>query len=197
MVPFATFVNVGPEYGPSFDKNGKQVAGTGADWLDLEGSPTVPQSELGAGASRFQLYANLGQTWPGCVETRYSASKDYDVDDTPPDPAKPETLFVPAFAHRRAGHAGLRQQLHQVRRQAEGQGQRGEEEALGEIWRRDRCGRQSAAGGLLDRWSSRLGNWLGMPTTARRRSRSTPARPRATASPRGPGTAATCSRSRR
>ena len=25
-------------------------------------------------------------------------NKDYDVDDTPPDPAKPETLFVPAFA---------------------------------------------------------------------------------------------------
>ena len=97
MVPFSAFVNVGPKYGPSFDEKGKQIAGTGASWLDLQGKSSVPQSELGAGASRFQLYANLGQTWPGCVETRYSATKDYDVDDTPPDPAKAETLFMPAF----------------------------------------------------------------------------------------------------
>ena len=97
MVPFSAFVNVGPKYGPSFDKKGKQIAGTGASWLDLRGKASLPQSELSAGASRFQLYTNLGQTWPGCVETRYSATKDYDVDDTPPDPAKPETLFTPAF----------------------------------------------------------------------------------------------------
>jgi Flp pilus assembly protein TadG len=97
VVPFAAFVNVGPTYGPSFTKKGKQVAGSGANWLDLQGQSDVPQSELGAGASRFQIYSNLGQTWPGCVETRYSDSKDYDVDDTPADPAKAETLFIPAF----------------------------------------------------------------------------------------------------
>ena len=98
MVPFATFVNVGPQYGPSFDKDGKQIPGTGAEWLDLEGKSTVPQVELGAGASRFQIYHNLGQNWPGCVETRYYAGKDHDVDDTRPDQAKVETLFVPAFS---------------------------------------------------------------------------------------------------
>ena len=96
-VPFSSFVNVGPNYGPSFDASGKEIDGTGASWLDLRGKASLSQSELSAGASRFQLYTNLNQTWPGCVETRYSATKDYDVDDTPPDPAKPETLFTPAF----------------------------------------------------------------------------------------------------
>jgi Flp pilus assembly protein TadG len=101
MVPFAAFVNVGQEHGPKFTKKGKkgqQVAGTGAPWLDLTATVKVPQSELGTGASRFQLYQNLGKKWPGCVETRYAAGKDLDVDDTTPDPKKPETLFVPAFA---------------------------------------------------------------------------------------------------
>jgi Flp pilus assembly protein TadG len=101
MVPFAAFVNVGPQYGPQFTKKGKikqQVPGTGASWLDLEATVDMPQSELATGASRFQLYANLKKGWPGCVETRYAPGKDYDVDDTTPDPAKPETLFVPTFA---------------------------------------------------------------------------------------------------
>jgi Flp pilus assembly protein TadG len=98
LVPFSSFVNVGPGYGPSFDGNGKQIDGTGAAWLDLEGASPLKQSELGAGASRFQLNANLGQTWSGCVETREQAGKDYDISDAPADPAKPETLFVPAFA---------------------------------------------------------------------------------------------------
>ncbi len=91
VVPFSSFVNVGPGYGPSFDKDGKQIAGTGAKWLDLKGESDIPQSELSAGASRFQLYENLGQKWPGCVETR-------DSTDATADPSKPETLFVPAFA---------------------------------------------------------------------------------------------------
>ena len=97
MVPFAAFVNVGSQYGPSFDKKGKQIEGTGADWLDLYGRSNLPQSELSPGASRFQLYANMNQKWPGCVETRYRDGNDYDVDDTKPDPSKPDTLFVPAF----------------------------------------------------------------------------------------------------
>jgi len=97
VVPFSAYVNVGSGFGPSFDKKGKQIAGTGSPWLDLYGASNVPQSELGPGASRFQVYSNVGQTWPGCVETRYSASKDYDVDDSPADPGKAETLFVPAF----------------------------------------------------------------------------------------------------
>jgi Flp pilus assembly protein TadG len=97
LVPFATFVNVGPQYGPSFDKKGHQIAGTGAGWLDLEGRSQMPQSELTPGASRFQVYSNVGQKWPGCVETRYAAGKDYDVSDTAASYADPQTLFVPAF----------------------------------------------------------------------------------------------------
>lgn len=91
IVPFSSFVNVGPGFGPSFDKDGKQIAGTGAKWLDLKGESDIPQSELSAGASRFQLYENLGQKWPGCVETR-------DPTDDAADASRPETLFVPAFA---------------------------------------------------------------------------------------------------
>lgn len=98
MVPFNNFVNVGGQHGPEFDKKGKQVAGTGAPWLDLKGDAEFPQSELDVGASRFQLYANMGVSWPGCVETRYAAGADYDVDDTVPNAAKPATLFVPALA---------------------------------------------------------------------------------------------------
>lgn len=97
MVPFAAFVNVGPNYGPTFKKE-KQVPGTGADWLDLAGGINIPQSEFTTGASRFQIYKNLGKKWPGCVETRYSPGTDVDVDDTPPNVAKPGTLFIPTFA---------------------------------------------------------------------------------------------------
>src|SRR5690606_24463766 len=79
LIPFSSFVNVGPGFGPSFDLNGKQIAGTGAPWLDLKGESPLKQSELGTGASRFQLYENVGQTWSGCVETREPGSKDYDV----------------------------------------------------------------------------------------------------------------------
>lgn len=98
MIPFATFVNVGPDQGPVFDAKNKQVAGSGKSWLDLNGASPIPQGELTTGASRFQVYKNLGQKWPGCVESRYAAGKDYDVDDTPPSAAKPETRFVPALA---------------------------------------------------------------------------------------------------
>ena len=99
LVPFASFVNVGPQYGPKFDKDGAQIAGTGAAWLDLEGKSTLPQSDLVPGVSRFQLANHLGKPWKGCVETRQrSGGKDYDVADLPADPSKPDTLFVPAFA---------------------------------------------------------------------------------------------------
>jgi Flp pilus assembly protein TadG len=99
LVPFATFVNVGPEHGPEFDKKGKQIKGTGASWLDLEGLSPVPQPDLVPGLSRFQVYHHLGKEWKGCVETRFrDGGKDYDIDDTPGNPSKPETLYVPAFA---------------------------------------------------------------------------------------------------
>ncbi len=99
LVPFATFVNVGPEYGPKFDAQGLQIPGTGAAWLDLEGRSATPQTELSAGASRFQAYHNMGKQWPGCVETRMPAGgKDFDVEDIAASQGDPRTLFVPAFA---------------------------------------------------------------------------------------------------
>ena len=98
LVPFSSFVNVGPQHGPSFNNKGEQIAGTGARWLDLRGESPVRQSELDTGVSRFQLYNNLGQQWNGCVEAREQGSKDYDVTSAPADPSRPETLYVPAFA---------------------------------------------------------------------------------------------------
>ncbi len=99
LVPFASFVNVGAEHGPKFDKDGVQIAGTGASWLDLEGKSTIPQSDLVPGVSRFQIAHHLGKPWKGCVETRpRSGGRDYDVSDLPADPSKPDTLFVPSFA---------------------------------------------------------------------------------------------------
>lgn len=98
VVPFANFVNVGGHHGPEFKKNGKVKNKTGAAWLDLKGEADFPQTELPAGLSRFELLQHLGQTWTGCVETRYSDGKNLDVADIPPNPKKPETLFVPAFS---------------------------------------------------------------------------------------------------
>jgi len=98
LVPFSSFVNVGPEHGPKFDKDGRQIAGTGAKWLDLKGDSPIKQTELAQGVSRFQLYANLGQQWSGCVEARPQAGRDYDVTTASADPVRPESLYVPAFA---------------------------------------------------------------------------------------------------
>ncbi|TGV63820.1 hypothetical protein EN801_047195, partial [Mesorhizobium sp. M00.F.Ca.ET.158.01.1.1] len=42
--------------------------------------------------------------WKGCVEARAGA---YNISDTPPDPAKPDTLFVPYFAPDDPGDAQM------------------------------------------------------------------------------------------
>ncbi|UUP16263.1 TadE/TadG family type IV pilus assembly protein [Nitratireductor thuwali] len=99
LVPFSSFVNVGPQYGPKFDDKGKIIKGTGAEWLDLDGEADIPQIELKPGISRFEVYHNLGQEWKGCVETRYPSKKGaHDVDDTPADKSDKNSYFVPAFA---------------------------------------------------------------------------------------------------
>lgn len=99
LVPFATFVNVGPQYGPEFDRKGRIKKGTGAPWLDLHGKSKIPQVELTAGISRFELFHNLKQEWKGCVETRMPSKHGaHDVDDTPAVASDKSSLFVPAFA---------------------------------------------------------------------------------------------------
>jgi Flp pilus assembly protein TadG len=108
LVPFSTFVNVGAHHGPDFDEKGRQIPGTGADWLDLKGASPVRQVELGTGVSRFQLYHNLGQEWSGCVETRMPGSEDYDVSDAAADPDNAESLYIPAFAIDEPETAGYR-----------------------------------------------------------------------------------------
>lgn len=97
VVPFANFVNVGPEHGPRYDKDGKIIAGSAAPWLDVDGVTPIPQLEL-EGISRFQLFKHLGQDWKGCVETRVAAGgKAHDTDDTAAEAGDAASLFVPAF----------------------------------------------------------------------------------------------------
>ena len=97
LVPFSDFVNVGPQFGPSFNAQGIQNS-DGASWLDLNGDTLVPQLELVTGLSRFQLIKHLGATWPGCVESRIQYNgTNYAATDDEPKASRPETLFVPAF----------------------------------------------------------------------------------------------------
>ena len=99
VVPYAAFVNVGPQYAPDFDETGKVVKGTGADWLDIYGQVKIDQHELPANLSRFEVYHALGVKWPGCVETRDPTKKaDHDVMDTAPTKSDAGSLFVPTFA---------------------------------------------------------------------------------------------------
>jgi len=99
MVPFASFVNVGPQYAPSFDKKGRVDKKTGAWWLDRFGDVKLQQTELIEGVSRFEIYKNLKQTWAGCVETRapYKGVA-YDTADVEPSAKDKQSLFVPSFA---------------------------------------------------------------------------------------------------
>ncbi len=98
VVPFSSMVNVGAQFGPQFGA-GNTVTKQPASWLDILGQSPIVQSDLDPGVSRFALYKHLGTQWQGCVETRpvYNGI-DYGTTDEAPDPLKPETLFVPAFA---------------------------------------------------------------------------------------------------
>jgi len=99
VVPFANFVNVGPQYAPQYNAKGKRIKGTGAAWLDLDGKSPVPQVELMPGLSRFQLFNHLGEEWAGCVETRVPSKKGaHDVADTAAKTNDKRSLFVPAFS---------------------------------------------------------------------------------------------------
>jgi hypothetical protein len=85
LVPFTAAVNVGS-------------ANRDAFWLDLGGLSRLQRENLDllSGQSLFTLLGrivNLG--WGGCVRAR---PEPYDLLDTPPNPAAPDTLFVPYFA---------------------------------------------------------------------------------------------------
>ncbi|TPJ35768.1 pilus assembly protein [Mesorhizobium sp. B2-8-3] len=93
LVPFVTAVDVnGPEFDPS--------------WIDMDGRSSTNGVNFpiigGKRPNHMALFKQLGQTggwnntgWKGCVEARPGA---LNISDTPPDPSKPDTLFVPYFA---------------------------------------------------------------------------------------------------
>lgn len=98
LVPYAGFVNVGPEFGPVINGAGK-VKTPAASWLDQDAMAPIPQSDLPSEFSRFAMFRHLKVDWPGCVETRVANGKAlHDVDDTVPDPTDKQSLFTPSFA---------------------------------------------------------------------------------------------------
>ena len=82
LVPFSNFVNVGP-------------SNATAGWIDQGGNSrsSTYDAYFSEKADRLAIFTKLGKTWPGCVETRPAP---YDVDETTPSTALPDTLFVPA-----------------------------------------------------------------------------------------------------
>lgn len=84
LVPFTSAVNVGTQ-----NKH--------ASWMDANGQSPLHHLEFeNTSLTRYQLYDRISNVeWPGCVESR---AYPMDVNDTPANPANPETLFVPYFA---------------------------------------------------------------------------------------------------
>lgn len=92
LVPFSSTVNVGDDFERDW-------------WLDPDGRSSVhaPTQNFDRAVNRWDLFDALRQRWAGCVEARPSP---YDLDDTPPNPSDPDTLFVPYFAPDEPGNAG-------------------------------------------------------------------------------------------
>ncbi|UCI18102.1 pilus assembly protein [Mesorhizobium sp. B2-1-8] len=106
LVPFVTAVNVN---GDGFDPS----------WIDMDGKSSTNGINFpvidGKRPNHMALFKQLKDTgwaesgwngtgWKGCVEARAGA---YNISDTPPDPAKPDTLFVPYFAPDDPGDAQM------------------------------------------------------------------------------------------
>jgi Mg-chelatase subunit ChlD len=81
VVPFAASVNVG-------------AANKGAAWMDTGGLSPVHFENFADPKSRFDLLAQMGVAWGGCVEVRPSP---HDVTDSEPSTSTPASLFVPMF----------------------------------------------------------------------------------------------------
>lgn len=83
LVPFSNFVKVGSTY-------------SNAAWIDQGGASrsSYYDAYFSTHVDRLATFTSLGVSWPGCVESRPSP---YDIDDTAPTTALPDTLFVPAF----------------------------------------------------------------------------------------------------
>jgi hypothetical protein len=90
LVPFTMTVNVGSAY-------------QSANWIDQNGASPINDEIFSTHANRFTLFQQMGVNWAGCVEQRQSP---YDVQDTPPNPNTPATLFTPFFAPDEPGSSG-------------------------------------------------------------------------------------------
>lgn len=85
VVPFSMTVNIGSAY-------------AGSSFMDVDAKSSVHKeifADKSSAANRFTLLSKMNRTWGGCVESRPAP---YDVQDTAPSIASPDTLFVPFFA---------------------------------------------------------------------------------------------------
>ncbi|WP_417467526.1 pilus assembly protein TadG-related protein [Maricaulis sp.] len=83
LVPFASTVNVGTGYARAW-------------WLDPTALSPLHSENFIPAANRWDVFDSISnRSWIGCVEAR---AIPHDVEDTPPDNAAPETLFLPYFA---------------------------------------------------------------------------------------------------
>jgi Flp pilus assembly protein TadG len=82
LVPFAASVNVG-------------ASRQNAAWIDRTGASPLHFENFAEPKTRFQLLADMGVNWGGCVEVRPSP---HDVTDSVPTAGTPASLFVPMFA---------------------------------------------------------------------------------------------------
>jgi Flp pilus assembly protein TadG len=94
LVPFVTAVNV-------------NATGFKESWIDTaaeapyHGANFEPKSQTHR-YNHLDLFKKLDVKWKGCVEAR---PMPHNLDDTPPDPTNPDTLFVPYFAPDNPGRA--------------------------------------------------------------------------------------------
>ena len=198
VVPFAAFVNVGTEIWPSVRQEGQ----AGRRHRRRLAGPSGRFDGAAVGARRRRqpvpaLQPISGRAGRAASRRATRPTRNYDVDDTPADPAKAETLFMPAFAIDEPDTPQFSNSY--INSDAKPKDKSVAEKK--KRWAKYGVATDAAGnplhGGLLDRAVGRAHRRCSVHTTARRRSRSTPARPRATASQRGRAMAATSSRSRR
>ncbi|BDX00835.1 hypothetical protein MACH15_25870 [Maricaulis maris] len=90
LVPFSSTVNVGTAYERAW-------------WLDPNAQSPLHSENFSPAANRWDLYDTIrNRDWTGCVEAR---AIPHDIEDTLPDPADPDTLFVPYFAPDESSYA--------------------------------------------------------------------------------------------
>lgn len=82
VIPFAASVNVGSQ-------------NANATWMDINGLSSIHNQNVASPRKRFDLFADMGVAWGGCVEVRPAP---HDVTDSLPVAAVPDSLFVPMLA---------------------------------------------------------------------------------------------------